>query len=77
MRMLLVLTTVAGGLFAAADSADARTYKTYKKYRTYKVYDNSDSAIAIRARNVDPAGDYKAYPDWARYALSPNRENNR
>ena len=71
MRRLLVLAMLAGGLFAAVDGADARTYKTYKKYRYYKVYNNSDSAIAIRARSVDPAGDYKAYPYWARYALSP------
>ena len=24
-----------------------------------------------RAEDVDPGGSYKAYPDWARYALSP------
>lgn len=75
MRRLLVLAMLAGGLFAAVDGADARTYKTYKKYRYYKVYNNSDSAIAIRARSVDPAGDYKTYPYWARYALSPKTDN--
>lgn len=75
MRMVIVLAALAGGVFAAAESADARKYKTYKKYRYYKVYDNSDSAIAIRARSVDPAGDYKAYPYWARYALSPKGDN--
>lgn len=41
-------------------------------YRCYtKKFDPSDEATRIRAKNLDPAGDYKGYPAWAQYALSP------
>ena len=32
---------------------------------------DSESYDRARAEDVDPGGSYKAYPDWARYALSP------
>jgi hypothetical protein len=44
-------------------------------YRCYlKKYDPSDEATRIRAKNLDPAGDYKGYPAWAQYALSPKSD---
>jgi hypothetical protein len=33
----------------------------------------TDSMECIRARDVDPAGNYAGYPCWAQYALSPKR----
>ncbi len=50
-------------------------YRYGYKYR-YRNRDR-DHYEAARAHNVDPAGDYKGYPDWARYALSPKYDSNR
>lgn len=43
----------------------------------YRRYDPSDEATRIRARNLDPAGDYAGYPAWAQFALSPKLDNGR
>ena len=46
----------------------SRDYRDNRDNRGFRRRNNPDSA---RANNLDPAGDYKAYPDWARAALSP------
>jgi hypothetical protein len=44
-----------------------------KRYRSYKSKSASQNAEfeRNRANSFDPAGRFKGYPDWARYALSP------
>jgi hypothetical protein len=72
---VLALTAVVALPLSAlvADAADAqsreRAYK-YKRYG-YKSQKYRDNPYAARAQSLDPAGDYKGYPDWARVALSP------
>lgn len=45
-------------------------YSGKQRYRKYRGNDD-DRSYSWRARELDPAGDYKGYPDWARVALSP------
>jgi opacity protein-like surface antigen len=63
---------------ARSDTADAAEYRRgsagQKYYRKSKRDDYSrrdDAQYAARAHDLDPAGDYKGYPNWARVALSP------
>ena len=51
---------------------ERRYERRYAKPRRYR-----DNPYAARAHDLDPAGDYKAYPDWARVALSPKLDGNR
>ncbi len=76
-----LLAPVIPGQNASVDAApryyrdsDGGYYSRYKYSRDYR--DNRDfrrrnNPDSARANNLDPAGDYKAYPDWARAALSP------
>jgi len=75
MRTLLALAVILGGTLALAEPADARhSWRTRNydhavvKIRKYKKRCDHD---CVRARSLDPAGDYKNFPDWARAALSP------
>lgn len=45
-----------------------RSYDTRSVDRRTEAEREYDRA---RANDVDPGGSYSAYPDWARYALSP------
>ena len=69
-----------------SSSADARTqrysrdddggyYDRYGRYRDrdarYDSFRYRNNSYSARANNLDPAGDYRGYPDWARAALSP------
>lgn len=74
MKALLVIAIAATGSFTvmAASPGEAEAYhesRRYvgKPYRAKKVCD----ADCVRANALDPAGDYRGYPDWARAALSP------
>lgn len=84
MRPILVagaLAVVAGALAGSAGPADAArrraevcdyrsgTYACYPADRKSRRQD--DESDEIRANQVDPAGDYKGMPAWARRALSP------
>jgi hypothetical protein len=70
-----------GAMLSLADGADAaqRSRAKYCDYRAgyYACYstparaDRRDSPDLDRARNLDPAGDYKGYPAWAQRALAP------
>ena len=58
---------VAGALIlSVSPRADAKSYRHHFR-------NQNAEADHIRAKSYDPAGSYKAYPDWARYALSPKR----
>ena len=46
--------------------------KSYHRFHA-TTYDQNAQADHIRAKSADPGGSYRAYPDWARYALSPKR----
>jgi hypothetical protein len=66
IRSALVLS-VAGTLFLSlTPNADAKSYR-------HRHWSQNAEADHIRAKSYDPGGSYKAYPDWARYALSPKR----
>lgn len=86
MRTKIIISALALGLLAPVipgqnASADARSsrykrdydgYSTrYQQSRGYRDYRYRNNSYSARANNLDPAGDYKAYPDWARAALSP------
>ena len=81
MRKLLALAVILGGTFTLVQPSDARENwrkrdydYTWVRVRKYKKHCD---AVCIRARNLDPAGDYKGYPDWARFALSPKLDSGR
>jgi Ni/Co efflux regulator RcnB len=64
--MLLPLTFHA----TVAEAADP-TRTRLQKRDANKDRKPRDDAYAARANDLDPAGDYKRYPNWARAALSP------
>ena len=77
MRALLALSITAFGTFTAlsvlpGDAAAATQYYRYqgKYYRVTKACGHD----CVRANALDPGGNYKAYPDWARAALSPKTD---
>jgi hypothetical protein len=53
-----------------ADAAEVRRTRAEQRY-VIKQRKPRDDPYAARARDLDPAGDYKGYPNWARVALSP------
>lgn len=79
MRSTLFATFVgiAVGLPVAAGPALAdhetryRSAKKYERIYVKKRKARDDDQYAARAHQLDPAGDYKGYPNWARVALSP------
>lgn len=89
MRLILSFLVLFGTLAALPPEADARkASRGYSKGYAYKAvpyrrgpntaasyyqYRNTDSMECIRARDVDPSGNYAGYPCWAQYALSPKR----
>jgi hypothetical protein len=62
MRTLITLAAVLAVLAIVPDTADAN-----HQGRKRKTCDHT----CVRAEAQDRAGDYKAYPDWARVALAP------
>lgn len=76
MRTLLALTLAVTGAVTslALLPGDAEAASEYYRYRgkVYRVTKTCDHTC-IRARSLDPAGTYAAYPDWARAALSPKQ----
>ena len=77
---VLVLGAIAVAAPAVAGERHAERHG-YNKHRhshsSVRVYGHryysSRSYDRIRANDYDPAGAYRDYPDWARYALSPKR----
>jgi len=63
-----IAVTISGG-------ADAKSKKTYRQGgpNYYQDFVNRETMDDIRANSLDPAGNYKGYPSWARAALSPDQ----
>ena len=58
----------------ALDRATICQKRIERREREQRKRDSHDS---IRANALDPSGDYKGYPDWARAALSPKNHEGR
>jgi hypothetical protein len=81
MRAIIAVAAVLGASLAMTWPADAVQPKkarksdgyaySAKKSDYYARRAQEESADCIRAESLDPAGDYKAYPCWARKALAP------
>ena len=80
MRVLIAIAAVLSVSLAMAMPADGQQRKARKpdpytsrakKSDSYARRAYEDSADCVRAENLDPAGNYKAYPCWARKAFSP------
>lgn len=65
-----------GGANAEPEWRD-RAVRKYERQRIVKKRKWRDDSYAARAHDLDPAGDYKDYPDWARVALSPKYDRGR
>jgi predicted RNA-binding Zn ribbon-like protein len=85
MVMKKLAIALALGVYGAAMAASIAADAAPKRVRvcnsdpgywhcTWKRYDPSDESTRIRARNLDPAGNYAGYPAWAQYALSPKSD---
>jgi hypothetical protein len=82
MRVLIAVAAVLSASLAMTMPAEARQQKQARSrdHSTSRV-DKSDYDYAkrardhahdcVRAQSLDPAGDYKAYPCWARAAFAP------
>jgi hypothetical protein len=72
MRMILFATAavLAGALLAG--TAEAQSTKKARAAQP-KPAAASSSFDRVRADSLDPAGDYRGYPDWARAAFGPRR----
>jgi hypothetical protein len=73
LALILAVTGAVSGLSALPGDAEAAgQYYRYrgKVYRITKACDHD----CVRANALDPGGNYKAYPDWARAALSPKTD---
>ena len=64
-----VLTPTAAN---AEEGAKVRKYKKkYEQRYARKRNWREEREYEARANDLDPAGDYKGYPNWARAALAP------
>jgi hypothetical protein len=73
--MLKALTLCAAVFALTASAAQAGDSKS--RYKNARYYAKPCDHTCVRARHLDPAGNYKAYPDWARAALSPKTDGAR
>ena len=82
MRGLIAVAAVLSASLAMAPPTGASQQKKthrqdYSATRAQKGHDyrakraREEAAECARAESLDPAGDYKAYPCWARAALAP------
>ncbi len=83
MRKVLTAFTIAMGLVSlsslsfAADRSSGEHWRKSKYSRSayeQKLRRQQDAADELRASYLDPAGNYKSYPAWARAALSPKSD---
>jgi hypothetical protein len=82
MRVLIAVAVILSASLAMAVPAESRQnkkgarspdYSTSRAHKSdyYHAKGARDEAHdCVRAQSLDPAGDYKAYPCWARAALS-------
>jgi hypothetical protein len=82
MRVLIAVAAVLSASLATAPPTGANQQKkTHKQDTSATRAQKSDDYYAkrarehtqdcVRAQSLDPAGDYKSYPCWARAALAP------
>jgi hypothetical protein len=75
LAMALATVLSAALLLTATTAADAKSRKHHKGHRDTAAHDRRSADEReydrARAKAFDPGGSYSAYPDWARYALSP------
>jgi uncharacterized membrane protein len=73
LALLLAVTASVSGM--ATLPGDAEAAGQYYRYRgkTYRITKSCDHDC-VRANHLDPGGNYKAYPNWARAALSPKTD---
>jgi hypothetical protein len=82
MRLHMAIAAVLSASLAMALPAEARQQKKARGYDYsassahksdyyYAKRAREDAHDCVRAESLDPAGNYKAYPCWARKALSP------
>jgi hypothetical protein len=76
LALALVASTMGLGLAVAPDDAAAKDNDYRYRARTYRVA-KACNHDCVRARSLDPSGTYRAYPDWARAALSPKSDGRR
>jgi hypothetical protein len=70
--MAAVIASASLGSAAFAAPGKAKTWHKHKhSYAYLKRKSREETYDDIRANYLDPAGDYKAYPSWARAALAP------
>lgn len=78
MKTMIAMTVAAGIALVGAVPAEAKRKEQrkprYSAAPVERIYENPDSYDCIRARGLDPAGNYRGYPCWARAALS-GRQN--
>jgi hypothetical protein len=74
LALILAVTGSAAGTTALPGAAEAAG--EYYRYRG-KIYRRACGPDCVRANALDPGGNYKAYPDWARAALSPKTDGTR
>jgi hypothetical protein len=55
----------------SASRAQKKSDSHFAKRARYAKRAREDVHDCVRAQSLDPAGDYKAYPCWARAALAP------
>ena len=69
MKIALICAAAAAAtVFVTAFAADAAPRRhVYRGHSLHGGY--------YRARDLDPAGNYKRYPNWARKALAPPKGN--
>jgi hypothetical protein len=74
LAVVVALAALNTNAFAAYDNDKVvRKHKSSQAYsRKARVRETHDD---VRANALDPGGDYKAYPSWARAALSPKGDN--
>jgi hypothetical protein len=86
MRVLIAIAVVLSVGLVMAMPADGQQRKARKpdpytsrakQSDSYARRAYEDSADCARAEALDPAGNYKSYPCWARKALSPQTPGGR
>lgn len=87
MRVAVLISVICLGLtgIVGTANADDRSNDGERSYRSHHRYARSHTRERLtrdqrefertRADSYDPTGSYSAYPDWARYALSPKNGN--
>jgi hypothetical protein len=81
MRVIIAVAVVLSASLSMAPPVGAQPKKTHKQDTSapraqksapyYGKRAREHANECVRAQSLDPAGDYKGYPCWARAALAP------